>query len=110
MLVDPGELDQRISIQTEQTTADGMGGTTTSWSTVATVWAKVRPLTGKEREQGLQVESPATYAVIMRNRTVSEAQRLKWDSNGDLILNIRFVGRQARAQYIKIEAEMGVVN
>jgi len=108
MLIDPGELDQRINIEEEVATPDGMGGTTTAWQLVAAVWAKVRPLTGTERTAAAQVESPAKYAVIMRNRDISENQRLKWVSNGNRLLNIRFIGREQRAQYIKIEAEMGV--
>mgnify|MGYP001069224430 CR=1 FL=1 len=108
MLIDPGELDQRINIEEEVATPDGMGGTTTAWNLVAAVWAKVRPLTGKERTAASQVESPATYAVIIRNRAISENQRIKWVSNGNRLLNIRFIGREQRSQYIKIEAEMGV--
>lgn len=110
MDIDPGELDQRINIEAEISTPDGMGGTTTSWQVVAAVWAKVRPLTGNERTAAAQVESPAKYAVIIRNRAVSENQRIKWVSNGNRLLNIRFIGREQRAMYIKIEAEIGVVN
>lgn len=106
--VDPGEMDQRIAIETQTTTADGMGGGAIAWTAGASFWAKVRPMTGNERSHAQQIESPATYVVITRTRTITENQRLKWVSNGNLILNIRHIARSPRDLYMKLEVEMGV--
>ena len=42
-----GDLDQRITIEKKSMARDGAGGATATWSTRATVWAKVEPMTGR---------------------------------------------------------------
>jgi len=107
--VDPGELDQRIVIEREVFTSDGSGGQVQAWETAhGPMWAKVRPQSGMERARSDQVQEEAKYVVIIRNRPVLENQRLRWVSNGNLIMNIRYVERAPRALYIKLEVELGV--
>ena len=43
-----GRLTERITLQRATRTADGGGGTTQSWSTLATVWAEAKPRGGRE--------------------------------------------------------------
>lgn len=109
MILDPGELDQRILIQQEVTTSDGSGGQTKTWQTVhGPIWAKVRPQSGAERSRSDQVQAEAKYMVFIHNRAIEESYRIVWESNGGRILNIRYVARSPRDLYIKIEAEEGV--
>lgn len=105
----PGELDQRVEIQSESRTPDGAGGFTSSWVVDATVWAHVRPLRGSEREQADRTEANGGYMVIIRWRDgVTENKRLRWVDQ-DITMNIRFVQEQgARALYLPIECERGV--
>jgi SPP1 family predicted phage head-tail adaptor len=109
MNIDPGEMTDRIMFEVESSTDDGYGGKVKNWvADGSEMWARVRPMSGGERAQANQVEASAMYAVIIRNRPVSPASRIKWVNNGNQILNIRFPGQDTRAQYIKIEAELGV--
>lgn len=109
MLIDPGELDERIVIEREDTTPDGSGGKVDTWVTAfGPMWAKVRPQSGAERARSDQVQAEAKYMVFIHNQQVSESHRIRWESNGNRILNIRYVARSPRDLYIKIEAEEGV--
>lgn len=106
---DPGEMDQRIVIQEEANTPDGAGGFVLGWVNVGSeFWAKVRAMSGKERSVSDQLEVPANYAVIMRNMSITEKQRVLWVTNGNLVLNVRFVHQSPRDLYIKVDCEAGV--
>lgn len=103
----PGDLDQRITIQAEAPTADGYGGSVLAWSTVATVWAKAWPVSGKERTQAQQIEAAAMHRFLIRYRDdVTEGMRIVWQGRAH---NIRFVARpSSRKLYMQIDAEAGV--
>lgn len=105
-----GDLDERITIARETLVSDGQGGNTVTWQAQATMWARVIPVSGKERDQGDQTESPIKYRFKMRRTTASEAILAKdivsWRSK---IFNIMFVeDKGPRSQYISIEAMVGV--
>lgn len=103
-----GELDERVAIQARSRTPDGAGGYSEAWSTVATVWARVRPLSGRERLLGEQLEAPRNYRVTIRRRAVTADHRLLWRG---VALNVRFaplVG--SRELYQDLDCEMGVAD
>lgn len=103
-----GELDQRIQIEREASSDDGMGGYTSTWSVLhGPIWARVRPMSGRERQFAAQVDAISDYVVIIRNRDLDESDRIKWVSNGNRILNIRAIHREPRAEFIKIDVELG---
>ncbi len=102
-----GTLDQRVIIQREARTADDYGGAALAWVNVATVWASVRPLSGRERADFGEVEAPANYRFTIRRRgDVTAAMRITWNGAA---YNIRFVSDPgARSLYMALEAERGV--
>ena len=101
-----GELSERVTIQRKTRTRDAMGGYAETWTDVTTVWALVRPMSGNERALAAQQQASVNYKVVIRYRAVSTQQRLLWRGSP---LNIRFIAdRGPRAQYLEIEAEMGV--
>jgi SPP1 family predicted phage head-tail adaptor len=62
-----GELTQRISLQRDDsTTVDDYGQVTRNWSTYYTTWASVRPLSGREQEQGMARQASISHRVRMR--------------------------------------------
>ena len=78
-----GKMDQPVVIQYQQTTPDGMGGTTVTWPAELhlEVWASVLPLTLSERERlaSLQITAMQSYRVVMRYRTdLTTKERLSW--------------------------------
>jgi SPP1 family predicted phage head-tail adaptor len=101
-----GELDQRVTLRREVRTADGMGGSTLSWTNIATVWAKVRPMSGTEREHSDRLSAPANYIIVIRHRSdLTEADILVWR---DVEFNIRFVKDTPRTRFLVLEASRGV--
>lgn len=103
----PGTLDQRITLQQETRTEDDYGGAASVWSALATTWAAVKPIQGRERSEVAAVEAPALYRFTIRRRAdVTDTMRIGW--NGQ-IFNIRFIADPGgRSLYMNIEAERGV--
>lgn len=103
----PGELDQRIIIERESLADDGMGGSTSVWSTHITRWALVRPASGSEKTEHDTVNARAKYVFVIRYPAdVNDDDRILWD--GDYY-NIRYRAKpKTRGMYISIEAEREV--
>lgn len=101
-----GMLDQRVGLQSLALTPDDGGGATESWTTYATVWAHVRPMSGREREQADRVEATSNYMLAVRDRSdIKEGHRVSW---GDRYLNIRFVrSTGGRHSFLELECELG---
>jgi|GEM_PF-896067 len=105
-----GDLRERITImRMGEREPDGGGG----WMPprpveVATVWARVNPISGRERVESRQVQNPALYRVTIRRRTdMTEADWIEW--NGAR-MNIRFLPRvSSKESFMTLDAEMGVM-
>lgn len=106
MMIDPGEMTERVELQRKTRVRDGAGGSTGDFATYDTVWARVRPMRGREREAAQRQEARADYEVVVRNRTdVLDEDRILWNGRA---LNIRFIPiAGSREQYLAIEAELG---
>lgn len=61
-----GFLRDRATIQQRAQTQDDYGGVVDSWVDVATVWAGVAPLKGREFFAGAQAQSEVTMKVTVR--------------------------------------------
>ncbi len=64
-----GRIRHRVTIQSESQTADGAGGYGLAWTDLATTWAAVEPLNGRERLQADQVQDETTHQITMRYRS-----------------------------------------
>jgi SPP1 family predicted phage head-tail adaptor len=102
------DLDQRVTFKREVTTSDGMGGQTHSFTEIATVWALVRPMSGREREQAQRLNAQSNYLMVIRNRDdIDETHVAEWDG---VTFNIRFAKAKARSRWLEIEVERGVAS
>lgn len=102
-----GAMRERVTLQQESRVVDDGGGYPNSWVAVDTVWASVKPLTGRERQLAAQTEAPVSYRVTIRYRDdVTPAMRLVW---GTRYLNITgiFNADQKKA-YLTLECSEGV--
>lgn len=61
-----GKLRHRITLQKQVNTVNDYGGAVTTWKNVATVWADVRPLSGREYFSAQQVQSEVTTQIWLR--------------------------------------------
>jgi len=78
-----GPLKKRVAIRSAATERDSFGQAIATWSTDATVWASIEPLSGRELVSAQQQHAETTHRVRMRyqvNTTVTAAKRLLYDS------------------------------
>lgn len=83
-----GILDQLATIETPTDSSNAIGEPTLTWSTFATRWIALLPLSGAERVASLQNEGTVTHRVRMRYthglkpkmRVVSKGRTFQIDS------------------------------
>jgi SPP1 family predicted phage head-tail adaptor len=108
----PGRMDQRITLQRLARTPDGFGGTTEAWADYPAnpkVWAKVMAKAGRENISDGRMAANFTVLFEIYNRSdLDPRDRIVWQ---DVVYNIRGV-RQEGGQRLTlvIEAERGVAS
>ena len=76
-----GHLDKRVEIQANTPAANDYGEMVASWATVATVWAAIEPLTGREVLQTQQVQAESSVRIRIRYYSgLTAAHRIKYGS------------------------------
>lgn len=102
----PGELNNKVTMQSRVVGNDGSGGQAISWVDVRDEFALVRPLSGGEIPAADRTEAKAGYLVVLRARfDYTEKNRAVW---GDRILNIKQVKTRApRSTYLELVCELG---
>ncbi len=94
-----GELNKRITIQTKGTpTRDSFGAEVIAWSTFATVWAAVEPLSGREYLAAQQATATVDTRIRIRYFAgVLPEMRIVYGSRTFEIvsvINVKEVGRE----------------
>lgn len=109
MTFQAGELDELITFLRPSKTNDGMGGKTEAEPQIiaSDVWAKRRPLSGKEFAKYDAVNNSAMCAFVIRYRNdLLPTDQIYSDG---IYYNIRFIPPVSnRSMYLVIEAESGV--
>ena len=70
--MDAGKLDKRIEVKTLAKTSDGYGGTTSTISLFATIWAYVRELSGDVDEDGYDRGRKKELEIVVRKQTAED--------------------------------------
>ena len=79
MALNAGQLDQRVTLQARVAGVDARGQGTETWADLATVWAQVTPLRGREYFAAGQTQTPADVRMRLRYRAdVTPAHRVVW--------------------------------
>lgn len=63
-----GRLDQRVTLQEPTNTRDAQGSVSTTWADVATVWAAVEDLAGREYFAAAETQAEVSSRIIIRTR------------------------------------------
>ena len=72
-----GKLREPLTIQRKLAVSDGMGGESIQWITLATIRGDVRPLSGREAVQAMQLQASLTHRIYIRYRAdLTPADRL----------------------------------
>lgn len=76
-----GDLRDRVTIQNFIRTPDEYGGYTETWQDIATVWANIKPLRGREFFQAQQIQSEVTHKITIRyTDIVKPTSRIKYNN------------------------------
>ena len=103
-MLDSGTLDTQAVIQTPTTSVNGIGEPTLSWSTFATRWIGIMPLSGSERVANLVNQGTVTHRVRMRYTTgLKPNMRLVADSRTFEITSVIEKGRREEHELLVTE-------
>ena len=102
-----GALREPITIQRKVSVSDGMGGQAIQWIDLATVRAHVKPLSGREALQAMQLQASITHRIYMRYRAdLLPSDRLVMRGQP---LQIRAIlNMEMRNQWLEVSADQGV--
>ena len=76
----PPVLSERVTLQSQTTTTDGAGSISTTWTTVATIWARMKPVSAAQVALAGRDDGVREYDMIARFRTdVNSTWRVLWD-------------------------------
>lgn len=80
-MIAAADFDQRITLQQKVVTQNGIGEEIVTWSDVATTWASVRPLRGREFFTANQMQHAVDARFLIRSRPgLAENMRILWKS------------------------------
>jgi SPP1 family predicted phage head-tail adaptor len=65
---DPGWLRHRVTVEVAAGASDAAGGESRTWSTSATLWARIEPLTAEEKTVAAHLAGLVTHKVTIRWR------------------------------------------
>lgn len=86
---DPGALAHRVTLQAPVQTPDGAGGFASTWTDVATLFARVEPLSTERVFAGGEAIERVTHRVLMRRRDgVAAGMRLLRAGRALVILTV----------------------
>ena len=66
MTIAAGQLPRRLVIQSKATGPDTFGGAPATWTDVATVWARIEPLTGRQLMAAQTISTEISHKITMR--------------------------------------------
>jgi SPP1 family predicted phage head-tail adaptor len=91
-----GTLRNQVQLQRVTVAVDSHGDQTKTWATLATVWASIEPLSGREFLSASQTMSDVTVRIKVRGRTdirLTPKDRVRFDdpNHGERLFDIRHV-------------------
>ena len=99
-----GILRSRIIIEKQSLVDNGFGGMGVTWSTMATVWAKVEHLSGRELQMAQQVSPDVTYETTIRYRSdVTTNHRINYGGKYFNILDVKDLDNMHKWIFLKCE-------
>ena len=85
--INPGALNQRLTLQQPAASLNGLGETAGSWTDVATVWGQAQPLRGREFLAAAQLQSTLDVRFRIRYRAdVRATWRVLWQGEAHEIV------------------------
>jgi SPP1 family predicted phage head-tail adaptor len=107
-----GRLRHRVTIQEKNASRNTYGEEVPAWSEIATVWAGVEPLRGREYLEMRQVQAEVTTRIRMRYLSgIAPEMRVVWGNHTyDILTVIHINTRGAEMQLLCSEVVTEAVN
>lgn len=87
--VSVADLRHRVTLEQAVLTSDGAGGSTITWSPLKTIWAKIKPITGRETFERHKSETAMTHKITLRyDGTPAPGMRLTKETRCFRILSV----------------------
>ena len=67
-LIGAGQMSQRVRIQQPTVAKDALGAPTQTWSDIATVWADIQPISGREARIADRIAAVVSHQITVRYR------------------------------------------
>jgi SPP1 family predicted phage head-tail adaptor len=93
-----GNLRHRVDLQSRVIVQNETGEAVETWSTYGTTWARIAPMTGRERFNAAQFAAEVTHKIHIRYRT----QRVKAQDR------VVYQGRIFRVDFVTAPEEQNV--
>lgn len=78
-MIPAGKMSERVTFQAKSVTRNSLGEEVVTWADVATVWAEVRPLRGREFYAANQTQQVVDVRFMVRARAgLTVDMRLLW--------------------------------
>ena len=100
-----GRLRHRVTIQRFDRVDDGGGGTEERWVDVATVWAGVEPIRGRERLEAMQLEQSVSHRVVIRYRPDVDGRNMRIVHRGRALHVQAVVSPDERNRWLELLCE-----
>lgn len=92
-----GELRHRLTLERLVQTADGAGGFSESWAVEATLWGRLRPLSGSEAFGAGRLSGRHGYEITVRYRAgVDPSMRFRMGTRVFEIVSLENAGERSR--------------
>lgn len=99
-----GTLRHRVAIQSATQSVDDFGSPTATWTTLATVYARVEAISGREYFAAAQKQSEVTHRVTVRYRDdVTPTMRIMWGSVELLVESVLPDERQRQLEIMCVQ-------
>jgi SPP1 family predicted phage head-tail adaptor len=103
-MMNPGDLKHRLVLEQPVESADGAGGVTRSYASVATLWAAVTPVAARTEVAAADRGAEVTHRIVMRFRTdVTTRHRLRAGTRVFVIASLR--DHDGSGRFLDIEAQ-----
>ena len=76
-----GKLRHRVAIQRATESRNALGESILTFATIATRWAEIRPLSGKESDIAKRIDARTTHKIVIRYyEGLKTSDRFLWNS------------------------------
>jgi len=99
-----GLMREQITIEYYSLSSDGMGGNTQTWNTLATVWAKVSAISGRESYELGGLKGKTKYRITTRYRDDFVSAGYS-KATYDYLLRIQYNGKILNIEYAEDRGE-----